>query len=94
MTLSQISWLLLVVQVVALACTALVAPVMLRPDRSRYLVYTMAAGVFWLAYAVGAMLFDSKTGNDVPGIGYVLVGLCGWIFGTGVFLFRARRSAQ
>ena len=94
MTLSQVSWLMLVVQLVLLTVTAFVAPLKLRPRIGRYLCYTIAACVAWLAYAIAAMLFDSKAGHDVPGIGYLLIGFLGWLVGSGIFLVRAVESIR
>ena len=92
MTLSAISWLLLAVQIALFAGTALVAPIVLRPRLLRYCVYSVVAAAAWFAYAVVAMLFDGKVNNDVPEIGYLLVGFFGWVIGSFIFGVRARRT--
>src|SRR5438034_3619544 len=89
MSLSLLSWLLLVLQIALFAVTALVAPMVLRPRLLRYLAYCVIAAVAWLAYAVAAMLFDSKAKIDVPGIGYLLVGFISWLIASIIFGVRA-----
>ena len=68
MSLSLLSWLLLVLQIALFAVTALVAPMVLRPRLLRYLAYCVIAAVAWLAYAVAAMLFDSEAKIDDFGV--------------------------
>ena len=92
MTFSQLSWLLLILQLVMLAATAFVVPLILRPRWTGYFLYTIGAGILWLAYTVAAMLFDSKAGKDVPGIGYLLIGFVGWGIGSAIYLFRMNRQ--
>ena len=82
---------MLIVQVLLLAATAFIAPLSLRPRWVTYVLYTFAAVVLWLAYTVAAMVLDSKAGKDVPGGGYLFVGLLSWIVGSAVFLFRINK---
>jgi hypothetical protein len=86
------SWLLLAAMLALLIATGFIAPRKLRPSFLNWFVYTVAAAILWLAYAIGAMLFDSKTGQDVPGIGYILPGFLGWILGSWTFYSRALRK--
>jgi len=94
MTYSYISWLLFILQLVLLASTGWLAPVKMQPRLGHYVCYTVAVAVAWLAYAVAAMLFDAKVGNDVPGGGYLFIGLLGWLVGSGIFLVRAKRRTR
>ncbi len=91
---SLLSWLLLIVQLGLLASTAFIAPVLLRPRLLTYIVYSVLAAIVWLGYAVGAMFFDGKVGNDAPGVGYLLIGFAGWLVGSAVFGFRARQARR
>jgi hypothetical protein len=89
--LSAISWLLLFLQIVLFATTAL-APFRFRPNFLRYFVFSVLGFVVWFAYAIAAMLFDSKVKNDVPGIGYLIPGFLGWLIGTVIFAVRRTRN--
>lgn len=89
-----LSWLLLIVQLGLLASTAIIAPVLLRPRLLTYIIYSVLAAIVWLGYAVGAMCFDAKVGNDVPGVGYLLMGFIGWLIGSAVFGFRASEARR
>jgi hypothetical protein len=90
-SLSLLSWLLLAVQLVLFAATALFAPPVLRPRFLRYLAYSVIAAAAWLAYAVVAMLFDAKVNNDVPGAGYLVVGFAAWVIGSIILGLRATK---
>ncbi|SRR6266516_2205554 len=94
MTYSYISWLLFILQLVLLASTGFLAPIKMQPRLGHYLCYTVGDAVAWLAYAIAAMLFDGRVGNDVPGGGYLFVGLLGWLVGSGIFLVRAKRRTR
>lgn len=91
---SLLSWLLLIVQLGLLASTAFIAPVLLRPRLFTYIVYSVLVAVVWVGYMLGATFFDGKVGNDVPGIGYLLIGFIGWLVGSAVFGSRARKAGN
>jgi vacuolar-type H+-ATPase subunit I/STV1 len=94
MSLSSLSWLLLAVQIALFAITASVAPIVLRPRLVGYCVYSVTAAGAWLAYAVAAMRFDWTVNNDVPGVGYLLVGFAAWLIGSLIFGIRAQRTKR
>lgn len=91
MTLSNISLLLLVMQVLLLVGTMFFGPLFLQACWKPYLCYTIVVGVVWFAYTIVAMVYNSEAGIDVPGFGYMVVGFIGWIFGSAIYILRIRR---
>jgi len=94
MLLSFASWLLLLLQALMLVATAFVLPMRLPLRFIPYFFYTIGVGAAWLAYAVLAMLFDGVVGNDIPGIGYLLLGFLGWALGSAIWLYRRRLDRE
>lgn len=93
MALSQISWLLLALQVVLLAATAF-GPFFFWRHWYGYLIYSGTSWISWMGYMMLALAFNARVGLDTPGGGYLLIGLVGWTFGTVVYLFRIIQSRK
>lgn len=92
--LSVLSFVMLLLQIALLVGTAFIMPRRLRPQFSRYVVYSLLAAAAWFVYAVLAMFLNSAMNIDIPGGGYLFLGVIAWLVGTVVFVFRASRESN
>lgn len=65
---------LLIIQIALFVGTAWLVPARLRLSWLWYFLYTLASAVLWIAYSLAVLFFDKNSGNDVPAIGYLLLG--------------------
>jgi hypothetical protein len=94
MTHSQISLLLLAIQILLLVGTAFLGPLLLRPSGVNFIIYSLIVLTLWVTYAVAALFFNSGVGRDVPGAGYLIIGFVGWIVGSTIYLLRFIRRRK
>ena len=88
---SQIDWLLLGIQTLMLAMTAVIIPIRMQRRLSQYLIYTVVSAGLWFAYAIVTVQFDAINGIDVPGFGYIGLGVISWIVGSIVYAIKLRK---
>ena len=85
-----LGWLAL--QILLLAFTAWFLPTRLTVKRVGLLIFVITIPVIWLAFSVSAVLVDGLTGNDVPGVGYLVEGFVSGVIG--LFVYVRRRSGE
>ena len=86
--LSVASWGLLFLEIALFALTVWLLPTRLRTKWYGYFVFLAIIIPLWLGLAVISMLFDGIAGNDIPGIGYLLLGFLAGGIGSIVYLRR------
>jgi hypothetical protein len=82
----------LVFQILLLGFTVWFLPTRLTVRRVGLLIFVLGLPVVWLAFSVLAMLLDGLTGNDVPGVGYLVEGFVSGVIGF--FVYVRRRSRE
>jgi hypothetical protein len=92
MSTSQVGAILLAVQIVMVAMTAIIVPMRMDRRASQYLIYTVFTAVLWIAYALVAMQYFLTHGIDVIAFGYIALGFLMWVVGTIVYTVRTRRQ--
>lgn len=82
----------LALQLVLIAFTVWFLPTRLTTKWVGGLIFIVAVPLLWLAYSVLAMLVDGLLGDDVPGIGYLVLGFISGVIGFMVYV--CRRSTE
>lgn len=91
---NAISIALLVIQIILVLITVWIIPVRLKLCKSgafKFLFFVLFA---WTAYTMLAILFDGYLRNDVPGIGYLVVGFISGVLGGFVYMVRCIRQVM
>ena len=82
----------LLLQISLMAFTAWFLPTRLTTRSYGFLIFIFVVPAAWLCFSVLAMLLDGITGNDIPGVGYLVEG---FISGAvGFFIYASRSSGR
>ena len=84
----------LVLQIAVIVFTVWFLPTRLASKRFGLGLFIGAVPTTWFGYSVAAMLLDGLIGNDVPGIGYLLLGFVSGLVGLAVFFSQRNRATQ
>ena len=79
-------------QLLLIAFTVWFLPTRLTTKPLGLLIFILAVPLLWVAYSGLALLVDGLIGNDVPGIGYLLLGFVSGVIG--LFVYVRRRSRE
>lgn len=89
---SAISIGLLILQIGLFVATVAILPLRVKLSRSGAFTFLLWSVVGWVLYTVLAMLGDGYLGNDVPGFGYLVIGIIAGTIGIIVYLIRWSRA--
>jgi len=92
--LSAFSWALLAAQVVLIAFTAWFMPTRLRRTRAGFVIYILSTLIAWSCYTALAIVCDTLAGNDIPGIGYLVLGAVSGFIGIIIYARRPDEVAM
>ena len=82
----------LLIQIFLIAITAWFLPTRLTTRKYGFLIYIFGVPAIWICFSVLAMLADGVTGNDVPGVGYLVEGLISGLIGFLIYGSRLSRK--
>jgi len=79
---------LLFLQIALVVLTAWVLPMRIKPGKGGVITFIFFSFIGWVFYTILAMFADGYLGNDVPGIGYLVIGFIAGTIGIIVCLIR------